>query len=91
MIAAGARVINMSLGGDGMSRVLREALQDAADRGIVIVISAGNEGDTALGGRPDGFALDAFENVTGGTLIIAGSVGTATDPHAITIMAICVS
>ncbi|MCX7791937.1 MAG: S8 family peptidase, partial [Chloroflexaceae bacterium] len=39
----GARVINMSLGGEGDSRVLREAIDYAAGRGIVLVAASGNE------------------------------------------------
>ncbi|MGQ9928625.1 MAG: S8 family peptidase [Chloroflexaceae bacterium] len=39
----GARVINMSLGGEGDSRLLREAIDYAAGRGIVLVAASGNE------------------------------------------------
>ena len=82
-IANNATVINMSLGGDTVSPGLLNALQLAADAGIVIVVSAGNEGDTAQGQNPNFFALDIARGVTGGVVIIAGSVGTATDPHMI--------
>jgi thermitase len=39
----GARVINMSLGGGEDSHTLREAVQYALDRGVVIVAASGNE------------------------------------------------
>jgi len=39
----GARVINMSLGGEGDSRLLREAVDYAAGRGVVLVAASGNE------------------------------------------------
>lgn len=39
----GARVINMSLGGEGDSRLLRETIDYAAGRGIVLVAASGNE------------------------------------------------
>jgi len=39
----GARVINMSLGGEGESRLLREAIDYATARGIVLVAASGNE------------------------------------------------
>jgi len=82
-VSAGASVINLSLGGESMSPILVSALQRAADANTVIVISAGNDGDTTEGANPDGFALDAIREVTGGTIIIAGSTGTASDDRAI--------
>jgi thermitase len=39
----GARVINMSLGGGDDSRTLREAVQYALDRGVLVVAASGNE------------------------------------------------
>lgn len=39
----GARVINMSLGGAGESETLREAVEYAAAKGIVLVAASGNE------------------------------------------------
>ncbi|MBW0144090.1 S8 family peptidase [Sphingomicrobium clamense] len=79
-VLAGASVINMSLGGGGASSQLIASLQAAADAGIVLVVSAGNEGDTPEGVNPNQFALDIAQQVTGGVVIIAGSVGTASDP-----------
>ena len=40
-----ADVINMSLGGDGpISPVIKRAIDDAIDRGIIVVVAAGNSG-----------------------------------------------
>jgi hypothetical protein len=72
---AGARVINMSLGGSPPGFQLRTTLQQAVNAGIVVVISAGNEGD-----KPEGVNADAFAaspaTLFPGMVIIAGSVGT---------------
>lgn len=43
-VNAGADVINMSLGGYGESSVLREAVEYATGRGVVLVASTGNDG-----------------------------------------------
>lgn len=40
----GANVINMSLGGGGESKLMREAIDYAHQKGVVIVAAAGNEG-----------------------------------------------
>ena len=40
----GADVINMSLGGGGESKLMREAIDYAHSKGVVIVAAAGNEG-----------------------------------------------
>ena len=41
-------VINMSLGGEGSSTTQQNACQDAVDAGIIVVASAGNDGDYTL-------------------------------------------
>src|SRR4051812_23719616 len=41
-VAAGARVINLSLSGEG-NRTLRSAINDALARGVVVVAAAGND------------------------------------------------
>ncbi|WP_236643604.1 S8 family peptidase [Flavisphingopyxis soli] len=79
-VDSGARVINLSLGGGGIGTSLRTAITRAAAAGIVIVVSAGNDGESTDAGvdpnNPDPFAqgLAAAGN---GRVIIAGSVGTA--------------
>lgn len=75
-VLARARVVNISLGGSAPSTVLREAVARAAAAGIVVVISAGNNGDSTDPAddptNPDPFArgLQAAGN---GLVIIAGS------------------
>jgi hypothetical protein len=71
---AGVRVINMSLGGSAPGPTLLAAINRAVSAGIVIVISAGNDGATAQGNNPDPFALTPAQNFPG-MVIIAGSVG----------------
>lgn len=44
----GAKVINMSLGGAGSSTTERNALQAAADAGVLLVAASGNDGDSTL-------------------------------------------
>jgi serine protease len=44
----GADVINMSLGG-GHSKILHKAAEDAADRGVIVVVAAGNSGKEGVG------------------------------------------
>ncbi len=76
-VSAGAKVINISLGGSTPSSVLSNALAAAATAGAVIVVSAGNDGE---GGdlsidpdNPDPFAIGTLR-AGGANVIIAGSV-----------------
>jgi hypothetical protein len=72
---AGAKVINLSLGGSPPGNTLLLAMQRAVNAGIIIVISAGNDGeDPTKGANPDPFALSPAVNFPG-MVIIAGSVG----------------
>ncbi|RYD53984.1 MAG: peptidase S8 [Sphingomonadales bacterium] len=69
----GARVVNMSLGGSAPNSVLLQAIDRATQAGVVIVISAGNDGPDAP--NPDDFAAPANDpGVSRGLIIIAGSV-----------------
>ena len=73
---AGAKVINLSLGGDPAGNSLLNAIGRAVNAGIVIVISAGNDGeDAAKGGNSDPFALSAAQ-AHPGKVIIAGALDT---------------
>ena len=61
----GARVINMSLGGDGASQLLFEAILEARRAGVLVVAAAGNDGrDTdRRGSFPASFDLDNVVSV----------------------------
>jgi thermitase len=50
-VAHGARILNVSVNGDGASAELEDAIRAAQDAGAVIVASAGNDGRD-LGARP---------------------------------------
>src|SRR4029079_5818430 len=67
---AGAKVINLSLGGSVPGNQLLNAMERAVNAGIVIVIAAGNDGSV----DPDPFALTPAQQFSG-SVIIAGSVG----------------
>ena len=51
-VGQGARVINLSLGGDEMSETARRAIGYADAKGVVIVVAAGNEGRDIAGKGP---------------------------------------
>ena len=77
-IAAGASVINLSLGGSAPTTTLRQAISRAAQAGIVIVVAAGNDGDSTEAdldpNNPDPFAQGLLQ-AGGANVIIVGSVG----------------
>ena len=77
---AGAKVINLSLGGSTPGSQLLAAMQRAVNAGIVLVISAGNDSLT----NPDSFALTPASQFPG-MVIIAGSVGVAAPDGSINI------
>jgi hypothetical protein len=70
----GARVINVSLGGDESSFSVNQAVVRAAQAGIVVVMSAGNNGKEATGSSPENFALGAAK---AGNVIIAGAMDSS--------------
>lgn len=77
-ITAGARVINISLGGaGGASTALRTAISNATRAGIIVVVSAGNEANDAAPkfdpNNPSPFAQTLVANGNG-LVIIATSV-----------------
>lgn len=51
-IQQGADVINMSLGGTGVSHMTQEAVSAAHDAGIPVVVAAGNDGHNASNHNP---------------------------------------
>ena len=68
----GARVINVSLGGESVGGAVLSAVGRATSAGIVIVISAGNEGKEAIGINPSAFATGSAQ-AGNGLVIIAGA------------------
>ncbi|MEO0411387.1 MAG: S8 family peptidase [Pseudomonadota bacterium] len=66
----GARVANMSLGGGGANFQLRQAIDRATSDDVIVVISAGNDGQS----QPDDFALAALDQRANGRVLIAGYV-----------------
>ena len=74
-VTAGARVINMSLGGSPANSTLRAAIGRATAAGVIIVISAGNDGvtDPAAAANPDPLAQIANDPVARGLVLIAGA------------------
>lgn len=78
-VQAGAKVINLSLGGSAPSAAMIASVARAANAGIVVVISAGNDGastDPAIDpSNPDLFA-SGLRKAGNGNVIIAGSVGS---------------
>jgi hypothetical protein len=76
-VSAGATVINLSLGGESPSSTLLDSVQRATAAGLVIIVSAGNEGDGSDPkidpNQPNPFAA-GVRNAGGQNVIIAGSV-----------------
>lgn len=55
-VARGARVINLSMGGEGISKTEQLALNYAHSKGVVVVVSAGNLGRDASSYGPAGIS-----------------------------------
>jgi hypothetical protein len=70
----GAKVINISLGGEDPSGIVNDAIARAAAAGILVVLSAGNNGKEPTGANPEGFALSAS---AAGNVIIAGAMNSS--------------
>ena len=68
-VAQGAKVANLSLGGSGANSTLRNAIGRATAAGMVIVMSAGNDGAA----NPSALALIATDAVARNQVIVAGS------------------
>ena len=51
-LAQGADVINLSLGGEGESEIIRAAIERATAAGVIVCVSAGNENENAAGYHP---------------------------------------
>ena len=79
-VDAGARVINLSIGGSSINANLRAAIARAATAGVVVVVAAGNGGDSTdpavNKNEPDPFA-SSTASAGNGNVIIAGSVNSA--------------
>ncbi len=77
-MGAGARVINISLGGSPANATLRTAISNATAAGVIIVFSAGNEFDTdpVAGANPDTFAQIANEPIARNLILIAGALNS---------------
>ena len=76
-VDAGARVINLSIGGSQINATLRSAIARAASAGVVVVVAAGNNGDSTdpadNPNQPDPFASSTV-SAGSNNVIIAGSV-----------------
>ena len=77
-VTAGAKIVNISLGGAPASSQLRTSIDRATAAGVIIVISAGNEFDTtpATAVNPDPLAQIAIDPVSHGLVVIAGATDT---------------
>lgn len=76
-VSAGARVVNISLGGSNITAPLRTSISRAAGAGVVVVVSAGNDGGSTDPAKdpanPDPFA-SSIRQAGNGNVLIVGSV-----------------
>jgi len=76
-VAHGARVISMSIGYSAPSGTVREELQQAYDRGVVVIASAGNSGGPAGSGHgeaPESFPANYPGVISVGAVDSSGAV-----------------
>ena len=77
-VAHGARVISMSIGYSAPSGTVREELQRAHDRGVVVIASAGNSGGPAASDRggeaPESFPANYPGVISVGAVDSSGAV-----------------
>jgi len=77
-VAHGARVISMSIGYSAPSGLVRQELQKAYDRGVVVIASAGNSGgpaDSSRGGEaPESFPANYPGVISVGAVKSTGAV-----------------
>ena len=71
-VAGGAKVLNISLGGSPTNATLNAAIARASAAGVVIIVSAGNDGVSSTT-NPDPFAV-GIRAAGGANVIVAGSV-----------------
>ena len=69
-VTAGARVVNLSLGGPSVSFSVANGLSRVTSNGAVVVIAAGNDGKTEV----DPFASSGVAAAVPGTVIVAGAI-----------------
>ena len=69
-VTAGARVVNLSLGGPGIAFSVGSAINRVTRSGAVVVIAAGNDGNAQV----DAFASTALAAAVPGTVIVAGAI-----------------
>ena len=73
---AGARVINLSIGGSEASSAIKDAVRRATNAGLIVVIGAGNDGSA----NPTGLARE-LAAIAPGQVIIVGALGVGDLPN----------
>jgi subtilisin family serine protease len=73
-VSSGARVISMSIGYSTPSTVVRQALLNAYQHGVVVVASAGNSGSYRDGQAPESFPADYPGVISVGAVSASGVV-----------------
>jgi serine protease len=74
----GAKVINLSLGGEVVSTAERDALQFAVDRGAVVVVAAGNSGEM---GSPAEYPAAYAKDIEGVVAVAATDFSRTRAPY----------